>query len=1023
MFPTVKRLVASAAAAALAGSLLLAGPAAAAGTSGAGSDSVGTPSSGPASPGNLGKRTKKATIDVAKLKPASPQKHIKKPKGSSGGDEEPPAVDPSVVVPTWTTSRSSTSVGGSGAISSPGTATLSGNSATGEVELEQFDGPTYGGSAPPDNGFGVGPNHLVQFVNTSGHIYDRTSAHTDVKNFNLSGFFGAPVNPGNITQPAYSDPRVLYDKPSGRWFAAILIFDGCGGAATCANKNNSEIDIAVSASSDPTGSWSVYPVGTNNSNQLLDQPKLGVSGDKAVMTWNITGFAGPYQFIEVQKSDLVGLLGSVNVYTFATDSSHYNVIPAVTLGSTNTEYAASINRGGSTLTVFEFTGTPMSSPAYATHDFSVGTVSDPPLADQKGDSRQLDTGTAGEQSAVWQNNVIWSAGNTTCTPPGDSTTRSCLDFHSVNTASWTLGTNATVGQNGAHLFYPSVMVDASGNLFAGHSVSSSTQYATAGNTYFAGGTIASTNPGIDYQQGVGGYNCTFCYDNAVPPNPTRNRWGDYSGAAQDPNNANDVWLSEEFGTFNTASTNNWAVEIGRFTAALPVVSGLSPNHASELSTSCAPTVTVTGAEFQLGATVKFGGVVASSTVLTPESLTATPPSHAAGTVDVTVATPNGTSATSASSKFTYDPDNEAPVTVTSLTTAANGNGWNKADFTVNFNATDGPGSCGSGVKDITVDASGAITYGPTTTSGASTSLFVGTEGITTIHYHATDNAGNVESTKTLTVRLDKTNPSVVCGSPDGLWHATDISIGCTASDVPSGLANAADASFSLSTSVPAGTETANAYTGSRNVFDLADNLTVAGPIGPNMIDKKPPVITITTPAAGGTYIINQPVAAAYGCTDGGSGLATCVGTVANGSNIDTSTVGTKTFTVNATDNVGNASSTTVTYYVTYNSCLLYDPTQPFSRQNQVPIKLEICDYNKVNLSSAGITLTAVSVTPSKPLVSNANPDFKFRFDSKLGVGGGYIFNLVAKTFPPGGYTLDFTATGDPATHHAPFKVK
>ena len=1019
MVASTKRLLTTLAVAGLLAGIVFVGPAAASGATNSTRNASPSTIAATATSGRLDKPKKKATINVSTLKPGKSQKHVRKPKGSE--DEEPPPIAPGPTVPTLTTGRSSASVGGSVVSGGLGAAILSGNAAGGEIQLEQIDGPTFDNSTPPDNGFSIGPSHIVQFVNTTGHIYDRTAAHTQVSSFNLSTFFGAPVSPGNISQPAYSDPRVVYDKASGRWFAAILIFDGCGGAATCANVSNSEIDIAVSATSNPTGSWSVYAVGTNYSNQLLDQPKLGISGDKAVMTWNITGFAGPYQFIEVDKGDLLAG-GSVNVFTFSQDTKHYNVIPVVTLGSTNTEYAASINRGGSTLTVFEFTGTPTNSPGFTTHDFSVGTVTDPPQADQKGDSRQLDTGTAGEQSAVWQNNVIWAAGNTTCTPPGDSTSRSCLSFHSVNTGSWSLLTDATVGQNGAHLFYPSVMVDAVGNLFAGHSVSSATQYATAGDTYFAGGSIASSNPGIDFKVGVGGYNCTFCFDTAKPPNPTRNRWGDYSGAAQDPNNANDVWLSEEFGTFDT-NTDDWAVEVGRFTASPPVVSSISPNHASELSSSCAPSVTVNGAEFQLGATVKFGSVTASSTVVTPEKITATAPAQAAGTVDVTVTTPIGTSSTSGASKFTYDPDNEAPVTVGTLTTSANVNGWNKSDFTVNFNATDGPGSCGSGVKDITVDASGAVTYGPTTTSGASTSLFIGSEGTTTIHYHATDNAGNVEGTNTLIVRLDKTNPSVTCGSPDGLWHAADVSIGCTASDGPSGLANPADASFSLTTSVAAGTETATAFTNSRNVFDLADNLTVAGPIGPNKIDKKPPVITITTPAAGATYIINQPVAAAYGCTDGGSGLATCVGTVANGSNIDTASVGTKTFTVNATDNVSNASTLTVTYYVTYNICLLYDPTQPFTRQNQVPIKLEICDYNKVNLSSSAITLLAVSVTPSKPLVSNANPDFKFRFDAKIAPGGGYIFNLIAKTFPPGSYTLDFTATGDPATHHAPFKIK
>ena len=974
-------------------------------------------------PGHLDHNAKKATVTVSGLPPATPQKHVKKPKKGSE-DEDIPPVSAGPQVPVATSSRSSGSAGASGVsgTAGPTTAALSGNNAGGALELEQFDGALFDGPTPPDNGFGVGPSHVVQFVNSQGHIYDRTTAHTQVGTFNLSTFFGAPVSPANIPNASYSDPRVLYDKQSGRWFAAILIFDGC--TNSCATAGNSEIDIAVSANSNPTGSWAVYSVGTNYSNQLLDQPKLGVSNDKAVLTWNITGFAGPYQFIEVQKSDLVALAASVSVFTFATDSSHYNVIPVVTLGNISTEYAASINRGGSTLTVFEFTGTPNSSPAYITHDFSVGTVNDPPKADQLGDTRQLETGTAGEQSAVWQANILWAAGNTKCKPSGDSTDRACLSFHKVNTSSWSLSQDSAVGQNGAHLFYPSVMVDSAGNLFAGHSVSSGSQYGTAGMTYFSGGTIASSNPGIDYKVGLGSYNCTYCYDTAIPPNPTRNRWGDYSGAAQDPNNAKDVWLSEEFATYNTASTNNWAVEIARFTASAPVVSSISPTHASELSGSCSPTVTVLGTDFQTGATVKFGAIASGSVnVLTPERLTAVAPVESAGTVNVTVTTPAGTSAASAANQFTYDADTEAPVTVASLTTAANGNGWNKANFTVNFNATDGPAPCGSGVKNITVEASGAVSLALTTTAGASTSLSIGTEGITTIHYHASDNAGNVESTKTLTVRLDKTNPSVACAAPDGLWHAADVTLACSASDALSGLANPADASFSLSTSVPAGTETSNALTNSHGVLDRADNLTTAGPIAGNMVDKKPPVITITTPITNGTYIVNQPVAASYGCTDGGSGVATCSGTVASGSNIDTSSVGTKTFTVNATDNVGNASSLTYTYYVTYNICLLYDVSQPFARQSQAPIKLEICDFNSVNLSSSSITLTAVSVTPSQPLSSKANPDNLFRFDATVAPGGGYIYNLIVKTFPPGLYTLDFRVSGDPILHHAPVQVK
>jgi hypothetical protein len=63
------------------------------------------------------------------------------------------------------------------------------------------------------------------------------------------------------------------------------------------------------------------------------------------------------------------------------------------------------------------------------------------------------------------------------------------------------------------------------------------------------------------------------------------------------------------------------------------------------------------------------------------------------------------------------------------------------------------------------------------------------------------------------------------------------------------------------------------------------------------------------------YTPGQVVLANYSCTDGGSGVATCVGSVAKDAGIDTGTPGVKTFTVNAIDNVGNASTASVTYTV------------------------------------------------------------------------------------------------------------
>jgi N-acetylneuraminic acid mutarotase len=162
---------------------------------------------------------------------------------------------------------------------------------------------------------------------------------------------------------------------------------------------------------------------------------------------------------------------------------------------------------------------------------------------------------------------------------------------------------------------------------------------------------------------------------------------------------------------------------------------------------------------------------------------------------------------------------------------------------------------------------------------------------------------------------DVTAPEVACAAADGAWHNWDVTIACTASDVDPGLASHWDASFNLTTNAQEGTETASAATNSRQICDVAGNCTAAGPIAGNKVDKKPPTIAIGLPMAGATYRLRAKVGASYTCSDGGSGTTSCSGPLANGALLDTSSVGTYTFTVTAIDTVGNSSSLSVTYRV------------------------------------------------------------------------------------------------------------
>jgi hypothetical protein len=84
-----------------------------------------------------------------------------------------------------------------------------------------------------------------------------------------------------------------------------------------------------------------------------------------------------------------------------------------------------------------------------------------------------------------------------------------------------------------------------------------------------------------------------------------------------------------------------------------------------------------------------------------------------------------------------------------------------------------------------------------------------------------------------------------------------------------------------------------------------------------VVDETAPEVTIESPADGAVYGRGEVVLADYSCADeaNGSGLASCAGNVADGSAVDTSSLGEHTFTVNAADSAGNESSESVTYTV------------------------------------------------------------------------------------------------------------
>ena len=170
----------------------------------------------------------------------------------------------------------------------------------------------------------------------------------------------------------------------------------------------------------------------------------------------------------------------------------------------------------------------------------------------------------------------------------------------------------------------------------------------------------------------------------------------------------------------------------------PTVSAVNPN-AGPIAGGTG--VTITGTNFTGATAVSFGGTAAASfAVVSATSITATSPAHAAGAVDVTVTTPNGTSTTSSADLFTYQ-----GATTTALSSSQNPSVFGQS---VTFTATV---SSASGTPSGTVTfKDGATTLGTGTLAGGvatlpTSSLAIGGHTITAVYGGDTNFTGSTSS--------------------------------------------------------------------------------------------------------------------------------------------------------------------------------------------------------------------------------------------------------------------------------------
>lgn len=155
----------------------------------------------------------------------------------------------------------------------------------------------------------------------------------------------------------------------------------------------------------------------------------------------------------------------------------------------------------------------------------------------------------------------------------------------------------------------------------------------------------------------------------------------------------------------------------------PSITGISPNSGPVAGGS---SVIISGSNFTGATAVRFGGAPATGfTVNSATSITATAPAGSAGTVDITVTTAGGTSATGAADQYTY-------VAAPSVTSVSPDNGSAGSSVTItgsNFTGATAVQFGTTAAQNFTVNSATQISaIAPPATTGAVVNITVTTAG-------------------------------------------------------------------------------------------------------------------------------------------------------------------------------------------------------------------------------------------------------------------------------------------------------
>jgi hypothetical protein len=381
-----------------------------------------------------------------------------------------------------------------------------------------------GQADPPDVQVAAGPTAIVEMVNAAYSMWDRSGRLLAAGR--LGTLFSSP---GDDRRGDWlTDPRVLFDARSGRWFSALI------------DVTRREALVAVSDSSNPIAGWKVTAnrFSPDLGGTCPDQPRLGLSDDVVVVTVDLFrstcegAFEGGVIIAFDKRELLAGDAVTTNTYG-GRNTFFSQIAPAVSLSATGPEYLISIQRDEPT-TALLYTVTGPRAPTVPVRPVRITRMDPPPDAPQKGTIARLQTGDYRVQSARWENGVLTFIAGDGCSP--GRVVRACARLARISTATARLEwERELVLGSGRYLFYPVVESNGAGTLTVAFGYSSRKEYPGVGAlTLRPSGHLS---PWRVVKRGT----APHVSDRYVP------RYGDYFGIARDPVVPNRVWAGAEYG--------------------------------------------------------------------------------------------------------------------------------------------------------------------------------------------------------------------------------------------------------------------------------------------------------------------------------------------------------------------------------------------------------------------------------------------------------------------------------------------